>query len=306
MKGIIQFIGRLTLASLLLVVLAIAVYLVTIIGFIASGKLNAGIMGAAYPLSITKILAPAIFVASLTSGDVKSTRSWAAIKSMAVVSAIYTLWYFSIGPWIGNKTFAETADTHLAMIAIDGIVVYVLMFLSGILAANWLPSLKSSATGTPPKPVKNFEILMFIYLGILVINAALNYDHAIKQVTSLSSNIILSEKLGGLIVRTSIVSSVLIILYLTTSVSRSGSKAMRQVMLSFYSIYLIGAVFLGAMFIYSDRIMFTNINIESLLKTNQTSVITNFALLLIEGLALYLVFTPESNKWFAGDDVSSY
>ena len=287
MKGAIQFVGRLTVAFLLLAILSIVTSLVTIIVLIASGNHNAGIMimAGAVIFPMVVVSAPAVFVASLTSVDAKKTRFWAAIKSIIVVSAIYALWNYSIGPWVGAKIFSGSSNALQMAFAVNGFVATVLMFLSGILAAHWLPSLKSSAVGIAPKSVKNFEMLMFIYLGLFLVSAVFNYEYAVEQASASTSNTILSGMMGGPFVIATFASSFLIIFYLTVRVSRAGSKAMRAVMLGFYLIGIVSSV----------------PGMANMLKTNQLSALLSFVLLLIQGYALYLVFTPESNKWFAAD-----
>lgn len=285
MKGAIRFIGRLTVALLLLVILAIVISLVTIIVLTASGKHNAGLMAGVIIFPMVVASAPAVFVASLTSGDKKKTRLWAAIKSIIVISLIYAIWNYFIGPWVGTNIFSGSNNAFQIAIALDGFVATVLTFLSGILAAYWLPSLRSSATGEPPRSVKNFEMLMFVYLGIFLVSAVLNYDYAVEQASAAASRTILSGMMGGPFVIATFASSFLIIFYLTVRVSRAGSKAMRAVMLGFYLIGIVSSV----------------PGIANMLKTNQLSAMLSFVLLLIQGYALYLVFTPESNKWFAGD-----
>lgn len=285
MTGAIQFVGRLTVAFLLLAILAIVISLVTIIILVASGNHNAGIMAGAVIFPMVIASAPAVFVASLTSGDVKKMRFWAAIKSIIVVSAIYALWNYSIGPWVGAKIFSGSSNAFQMAIAVDGFVATVLMFLSAILTARWLPSLRSSAVGIPPKSVKTFEMLMFMYLGIFLISAVLNYDYAVEQASSSTSNTILSGMVGGPFVIATFASSFLIVFYLTIRVSRAGSNASRAVMLGFYLIGIVSSV----------------PGIANMLKTSQLSAILSFALVLVQGYALYLVFTPEANSWFKGD-----
>lgn len=285
MKGAIHFFGRLTVAFLLLVILAVVISFVTLVLLIASGKQNAGIMVGAIILPMVVASAPAVFVASLTSDDKKKTRFWAAIKSIIVVSAIYALWSYFVGPWVGVNIFSGSNNAFQMAVAVDGFVATVLTFLSGIFAAHWLPSLRSSAAGVPPKSVKNFEMLMFLYLGIFLLSAVLNYDYAVEQTSASASNTILSGMMGGPFVIATFASSFLIIFYLTVRVSRAGSKAMRAVMLGFY---LIG-------------IIYSVPGMVNMLKTNQMSAMLSFVLLLIQGYALYLVFSPESNKWFEGD-----
>jgi hypothetical protein len=286
-KDAIHFVGRLTVAFLMIAVLAVVIFLFTIIALIVSGKHHAGPMAMAALVIFQTVVAsaPAVFVASLTSGDTKKTRLCAATKSIFVVSAICILWNYSIGPWVGTNIFGGSSMSRQMAFALDGFVETVLMFLSGILAARWLPSLKPSAVGAAPKSVKNFERLMFVYLGLLLVSAVLNYDYAVEQISSATSKTIIGGMMGGPFVIATFASSFLLIFYVTVSVSRAGSKAMRAVMLG---TYLIGVV------LSVPRV--SNMNYE-----NKLPLILYFVLLLIEGYACYLLFTPESNKWFAGD-----
>lgn len=285
MKGVIDFIGRLAVAFLLLVVLAVVISLVTIILLTVSGKHNAGLMAGAVIFPMVVVCAPAVFVATLTHGDKKKTRLWAATKSIIVISIIYALWNYFVGPLVGEKMFGASNNAFQMAFAVDGFVATILMFLSGILAAYWLPSLKPSAVGIPPKSVKTFEVLMFMYLGFFLISAVLNYDYVVEQASASASNTILSGMVGGPFVISTFVSSFLIIFYLTVRVSRAGSKAMRAVMLGFYLIGIVSSI----------------PGLAKILKTNHLSAILSFALALVQGYALYLVFTPEANKWFEGD-----
>ena len=82
--------------------------LVTLILLTGSGKHNAGIVAGSIVFPMVIACAPAVFVASLTSSDMKKTRFWAAIKSIVVVSAIYALWNYPVGPWIGARVFSGT------------------------------------------------------------------------------------------------------------------------------------------------------------------------------------------------------
>lgn len=286
MRGAIHFIGRLTVAFLLLVVFYVFISLVTFVLVTAIGRHDAVVMAAGL-ISLNMVIAsaPAVLVASLTSGDKKNTRFWAASKSIIVVYAIYVLWSFSLGPWMGAKAFNGSHNAFQIAVSVDGFLVTVLTFLSGILTAYWLPSLKSNTVGRPPKSVKKFEMLMFLSLGISLVSAVFNYDYAVKQVSAATSNTILSGMMGGPFVIETWASSFLIIFYLTVRISRYGSKAMRAVMLGFY---LIGIVFYVP-------------GMANMLKINQVSAILSFVLLLIQGCAIYLVYTTESNKWFAGN-----
>ncbi|MEX1200673.1 MAG: hypothetical protein WEB02_07800 [Methylophaga sp.] len=285
MKVVIYFIGRLMVACVLLIIFAVVLSIVALILLSTTGKYNAGIIASSFVLPVVMACAPAVFVASLTSNDMKKTRFWAALKSIVVVSVIYALWSYFVGPWIGAK-LSTGANALQIVFAIYGLVVTVLMFLSGILAANWLPSLKPSAVGAPPKTVRTFEVLMFVYLGIFLISTVLNYDRAVEQVSATASSTVLTGMMGGPFVIATFATSFLITFYLTVKVSRAGSKAMRAVMLGFYLIGVISSV----------------PNITNTLQTNQLLVMLSLVLLFIQGCAIYLVFTPESNKWFAGDN----
>lgn len=285
MRGAIHFIGRLTVAFLLLVILAVLIDSVAIALLIASGRHNTGSVAGStiFVFTLVVVGAPAVFVASLTSGDRKKTRFWAAGKSIIVAYSIYTLWSFYLAPWIGAKIFSGSNEGFQMAVAADGFVVTVLIFLSGILTAHWLPSLKSSTASNPPKSVKYFEMLMFLSLGISLVSAVFNYDYAVRQASAIVQNTIMSGMMGGPFIIATFVPSFLIIFYLTIKISRSGSKAMRAVMLGFY---LVGIVYFIP-------------GVTNILKTNQVSAILSFALLLIQGYALYLVHNPESNRWFA-------
>lgn len=287
MRGAIHFIGRLTIAFLLLVVLAVLIDLVTIALLMASGKHSAGSIAGSiiFVFTLVVVSAPAVFVATLASDDKKKMRFWVASKSIIVASAIYALWGLYVGPWIGRNIFSGSKDAFQMTVAADGFVVVVLTFLSGILAAHWLPSLKSCIAGSPPKSVKKFEVLMFLYLGIFLVSAAFNYDYAVEHASAVAQNTILSGTMGGPFVMATFSSSFLITFYLTVKISRSGSKAMRATMLGLYLIGVISSV----------------PGMANMLKINQVSAILSFVILLIQGYALYLVHNPESNRWFAGN-----
>jgi len=242
--------------------------------------------------------APAVFLSTIASHDTKQTRFKVALKSLGITYLLYLIWQVVFSQLVRELVFGlEQSELMRAFMATEHITGFALMLLSTWLTIKWMPSwnITKPVISMPSEVEKAGKLLNFSIVASIIFAIIQSIIYTPSDYATTENTFLYPEFVEDIVsIGTSIgLVGLIFLLYMVREAVNFRSYIWRNIILSFYLFVL---TITTNSWLFDTEEMLRYIVSQSTLGILLTIILN--IIFIIQGYAVYLLYTDQSKEWF--------